>query len=214
MNHDPNLSQDSRPSRALRAALIAGNIALQTVLHDVVTAINGARPPSAFYDFALPIDGWIPYVGWTWVIYYAGDLYILFWGSFVVWRMPSRQFYRAAVAYAAMIVAAAATQLVLPGISPWPEVGSAVQQWFHERVTYDRNVCLPSMHVALALLPSCMTFHVFRSRTVGVVSMVITLLISISTVTLKEHYVLDVIAGAAVALASYAYWKRQGRAAL
>jgi membrane-associated phospholipid phosphatase len=213
MNQDTALTQGRHPSRTLRAALIAGNIALHTGLHDTVTALNAARPPSAFYDFALPIDGWIPYISWTWVIYYFGDIYILFWGSIVVWNLPSRQFYRAVAAYTAMIVVGAALHLALPGVSPWPEGGSAVQQWFHENITYDRNVCLPSMHVALALLPSCMTFDAFRSRTAGAVAIAIAALVAISTVTLKEHYLLDVIAGVFLALVVYAIWKRPGRTA-
>ena len=210
MNGVHNPPEVLRPPRAVRAALLAGNIALQTALHDLVTALNATRPPSAFYDFSLPIDSWFPYVAWTWVIYYFGDLYILFWGSIVVWRLPSRQFYRAAVAYAAMIVVGAGMHLALPGISPWPENGSAVQQWFHEQITYDRNVCLPSMHVALALLPSCMTFDAFRSRAAGTVAIIISAFIAISTVTLKEHFVLDVIAGIVLALAVYAIWRRPG----
>lgn len=207
MNDAVTGAGDLRPGRAARAALISGIIALFFAIHDAVTAINAARPPGAIHDLSLPVDGRIPYLAWTWVIYYFGDLYILIWGSIVVWKMPSRQFTRAVIAYAVMILIGAGVHLALPGRSPWPDDGSVVQHWFHEVVTNDRNVCLPSMHVAFALLSACMTFHVFRSRSAGVVALVLTVLISASTLTLKEHYALDVAAGALLALAVYAAWK-------
>jgi membrane-associated phospholipid phosphatase len=212
MTQDPRASL--RPPRTLRAVLISANIALHIAVHDLVTGINAARPASVFRDLALPIDGQIPYVAWTWVIYYFGDLYILFWGSYVVWKLPSRQFSRAVVAYTVMILVGAAIHLAFPGRSPWPEEGAAVQHWFHEQITYDRNVCLPSMHVALTLLPTCMTFHLFRSRGVRIVVSIAALLISASTVTLKEHFVLDVIAGTVLALVVYAVWRRPDRSAV
>lgn len=206
-------SEGIRPPGTTRAAFILGNILLFLATHDFVTALNASRPSSAFYDLSLPVDSWIPYVSWTWVIYYFGDLYIPIWGTIVVWKLASRQFYRAVVAYSAIILVGAAMHLALPGRSPWPEDGSVVQHWFHETFTYDRNVCLPSLHVALALLPTCMTFHVFPSRTVGIVATIITALIAISTITLKEHFVLDVIAGTILALVVYVLWKQPDRRA-
>jgi len=69
-------------------------------------------------------------------------------------------------------------------------------------IARDPNAILKIVRGALALLPTCMTFHVFPSRTVGIVATIITALIAISTITLKEHFVLDVIAGTILALAT------------
>jgi hypothetical protein len=196
------------PTRAIRAALISMNILLHTACHDLVTAWNAARPSRDFYDFSTPLDRWIPYLGWSWIAYYFGDLYILLWGSFVVWNMPSRQFFWAVPVYSVMIIAGALTHFALPGYSPWPEQGSLVQHWFHEHITFDPNVCLPSMHVALTVLPTCMAYDVFHSRVVHILCTVAAVLITVSTVTLKEHFVLDALAGLLLGLLFYVVWKK------
>jgi ribonuclease HII len=132
-------------------------------------------------------------------VYYVGDLYILFWGAIVVWKMPHREFTRAIPVYGAMIIIGALMHIVFPGRSPWPENGAFVQRWFHEQITFDPYVCLPSMHVALTVLPACMTFDVLSSRSVRIVSTVLAALITVSTITLKEHYALDAVAGTLLA---------------
>jgi len=201
----------SRQRSILRAALIAGIALLHVLCHHFANAWNAARPASDLHDFSTAVDQWIPYLPWTWVVYYFGDLYILLWGSYVVWNIPQRKFPRALLVFAAMIVAGALVQIAIPGRSPWPENGSAVQHWFHERVTFDPYVCLPSMHVALAVLPSCMTFDVFPARPVRILITVLAALITASTLTLKEHYALDAVAGLILALSCYAFWRWPGR---
>jgi membrane-associated phospholipid phosphatase len=201
----------TRPGGIARAGLISGNIALHTICHDIVNAWNAKRPSSDFHDFSTSIDQWIPYVPWTWVVYYFGDLYILFWGSYVVWKMPHRDFTRTILVYSVMIIAGALMHFALPGRSPWPENGSWVQHWFHERITFDPYVCLPSMHVALTVLPTCMTFDLFSARPVRIVTTILAVLITVSTLTLKEHYALDALAGILLGLICYAFWRMPRR---
>jgi membrane-associated phospholipid phosphatase len=211
MTHAEVAPADSAPPGIVRATLIAVNVVLHTVCHDLVTAWNAVRPSSNFHNFSTSIDHWIPYLGWTWIFYYFGDLYIFLWGSCVVWKMPSRQFYRAVAVYSIMIVLGALTHFVVPAYSPWPDHPSPIQVWFHEHITFDPNVCLPSMHVALTVLPTCMTFDIFSSRTVKILAFLSAVLITVSTLTLKEHYAMDAIAGLVLALVSYVVWKLPDR---
>jgi len=197
-----------RTGGTTRLALISGNVFLHTACHDIVNAWNASRPVSSYYDLSTTLDAWIPYIPWTWTVYYFGDLYILLWGSYVVWKMPPRGFPRSVIVYSGMIIAGALIQLALPARSPWPLDATFVQQWFHRQITYDPYVCLPSMHVALAVLPASMAFDVFSSRAVKITSAVLAALVSVSTVTLKEHYIVDVGAGVILALFFYALWKK------
>lgn len=86
----------------------------------------------------------------------------------------------------------------------------ALQQIVHRMLRLDRYACLPSMHVALTVFPTCLAFSVCPSRLVQSGLVLMTVLISLSTLTFKEHVALDVVAGVVLALAFYAVWSRTG----
>jgi membrane-associated phospholipid phosphatase len=68
---------------------------------------------------------------------------------------------------------------------------------------YDSPYCaFPSLHVANAVLASCGALCV--DRPVGVVASIWAALIAVSTLLVKEHFIADVVAGAALALLLYA----------
>lgn len=52
--------------------------------------------------------------------------------------------------------------------------------------------CFPSMHVAMSLLASLTILEVHRIR--GILAILLTVLIAASTVLIKQHYILDVLA--------------------
>lgn len=52
--------------------------------------------------------------------------------------------------------------------------------------------CFPSLHVAMSLLAALTIFEVHRIR--GVLTLLLTFLIAFSTVLIKQHYILDVVA--------------------
>lgn len=62
--------------------------------------------------------------------------------------------------------------------------------------------CFPSMHVAMSLLAALTIFEVHRIR--GILAILLTLLIAASTVLIKQHYILDVLAS--LALTSLVYF--------
>ena len=173
----------------------------------IVNITNSHRPAESFVDLRLAIDEWIPYLGWTWVIYYFGDLYVLLWGGAVFWQIPQSRFIGAVQAYCGMIVAGATVQLLVPATAPWPQTGTAAQLWVHDVISMKPHACMPSMHVALAVLPAGIAVSIVESKSLRVVSVVLAALIAVSTLTLKEHFFLDAVTGAALGLAAYAFWR-------
>jgi hypothetical protein len=186
---------------------MAGIALLHVACYYVVNITNSHRPSTDLVDLTLAIDGWIPYVGWTWVIYYFGDIYIVFWAGAVFWQIPRARFGRAVYTYCGMILVGALVQLLVPATAPWPASPTAVQRWMHELISMRPHACLPSMHVALTVLPAGLAVSVLRSRSLRVLSVILAALITVSTLTLKEHYFLDAASGVALGVAAYAFWR-------
>jgi len=61
--------------------------------------------------------------------------------------------------------------------------------------------CFPSMHVAMSLMAALTILEVHRVR--GVFATLLTVLIAASTVLIKQHYVLDIVAGMVITFAVY-----------
>lgn len=70
-----------------------------------------------------------------------------------------------------------------------------------------RYNCFPSLHVAQCFLAALACSRVHRG--VGAVACVWALLVGVSTLYTKQHYVLDVIAGAAIGYVAYAVFLRR-----
>jgi PAP2 superfamily len=196
------------PGPCVRAALVAGVVVLHFGVYRLVNQVNAGRPTSAFLDLSTRVDGWLPYLGWTWVVYYAALPYVLGFGSLAVLRLPPRLAVRAAGTYVVMMLAGGALQLLFPARSPWPAEAWPVQRFFHESVSYDPFVCLPSMHVALVTLTACLASAARPTTRTRIAHGAMVALVSLSTLTLKEHYVWDVVAGGLLATAAFVLWRR------
>jgi hypothetical protein len=203
----------AQPNTQERVWAIVGIVLLHITCYYTVNLSNSHRAAAAFVDLAVPLDRRIPYLGWTWIIYYFGDVYITLWAAAVFCHIPRHLLRRTVQAYGGTIVLGAIVQLVVPARAPWPESPVAAQQWMHQLISMKPYACLPSMHVALAVLPAGIAVSVLESRSLRVASVVLAALITVSTVTMKEHFVLDAVAGLALGLAAYVFW-RGGRAAV
>lgn len=71
--------------------------------------------------------------------------------------------------------------------------------------------CFPSLHVALATSLALLLREPERPRLVRLLAPVWATLVSLSTLTVKQHYAIDVLGGAAVGLGAYALAKRAAR---
>jgi membrane-associated phospholipid phosphatase len=96
--------------------------------------------------------------------------------------------------------------LLYPTVAPRPHVvtGEGFAVW-GLRFLYGADPpynCFPSIHVAHSFVSALACYRVHR--TLGFVAILCALLVGISTLFTKQHYVADVIAGILLALAAYA----------
>ncbi len=168
-----------------------------------VNIINAQRPVETLKNLEIALDQKVPYLAWTGVIYYFGDLFVLLFAVLIIWSMQRAQLRRVAFAYIGMIVTGAIIQLLIPGRAPWSENLGAFQKAFHGSLGLKPYACLPSMHVALSVFPALLSLSFSKSAGLRLFSIGCAVLIAISTLTFKEHYILDVVAGAALASIFY-----------
>lgn len=100
--------------------------------------------------------------------------------------------------------------LAYPTLGPRPDqvVGEGFFVWTLKEI-YESDVrynCFPSLHVAQCFLAAFACYRVHRG--VGAVAGAWALLVGISTVYTKQHYVLDVIGGALLACVAYLLFLR------
>lgn len=183
---------------------IGAVIVLHVCVFTIVNAVNGVRPASDLVNLHTRLDDWVPYLGWTAAVYYASDLFIFGWGPFVLSRLDT-SFGRAIRSYVGMILAAGIIQMLVPAEASWADPSI----WFQQRAhgTVPPYACLPSMHVALAVLPACLAPFAFRNRLLVRASVAGAVLTAVSTITAKEHYVVDLVAGLVCGLMAYGYWR-------
>jgi membrane-associated phospholipid phosphatase len=194
-----------------RILIVAGVLLFHLLCYSLVNIYNDNRPASDFWDFNTLVDGWIPYIGWTWVFYYLGVLYFTAWGIYLAAKLPDKSPRSLFQAYLFMIFAANTLQVTFPSRSPWPQEPVPFQRFMHSYVSYDPYVCLPSMHVALSVMPAALSLSVLRSNWLRTISISLAVLITISTLTLKEHFFLDTLTGLALGLLAYGYYRWQLR---
>ena len=197
----------NKHSWVFRILIIGCVVILHIGCYHAVNLLTGQRPEHVLLSFNTVVDDWVPYMGWTWTFYSFGDFYILVIGILIVWRLPGKKFVRAVYAYIGMIITGALIQLALPSKSPWPDELNSAQEFFHNLFTEHPYACLPSMHVALVVLPACILFSVTKAKWIRILSTVIVVFITISTVTLKEHYFVDAISGVLFAFLFYSLWR-------
>jgi membrane-associated phospholipid phosphatase len=187
----------------VRLAVILSIAFLHLSCYVLVNIISSRRPIEAFKNLEIALDRKVPYLAWTGVIYYFGDLFIVLFAALIIWNMQRARFRRLAFVYAGMILAGAITQLLIPGRAPWSENAAAFQKAFRGFLGLRPYACFPSMHVALSVFPALLSLSFSKSAGLKILCIVCAVLIGISTLTFKEHYILDVIAGSALAIIFY-----------
>jgi len=146
-------------------------------------------------ELKLGIDEWIPYrPGWVWIysfIYYPLILYL----NFIV-ESP-RHFTHMAISYMLLLCLQMGFFLLFPVTTPehWRayNLGRTLSERFLAVVQrFDaRSNSFPSMHVSVAVLTAC---HL--QPHLGTLAMAFPALIALSCVFTKQHYLIDLPAGA------------------
>lgn len=156
---------------------------------------------------AVDLDYWLPLVpAWSfvyWSLFLAALLPV-----FVVHQQDLVR--RTILAFLFAWLAAYAVFLVYPTVSMrparWP--GDGFSDWGMRLIlaTDVRYNCFPSLHVAQCFLAAfaCQRVH----RGVGAAAVAWASLVAVSTLLTKQHYVLDVVAGVALAYAGYLIFLR------
>lgn len=183
------------------AGLQFGQFYLKFELYEII-------PYNGYVNVEMSFDDYIPYLEWSWVIYYFGFAYIAIWGAAGIWRFSKRELYRTVTVYSLLIFMGLVLHLAIPTQAPWPLIENManVQNTFKEIYGVKPLACLPSMHVALTVLPAFISLFVFKSSWYRLLSIVLAILVSASTVTAKEHWFLDVVSGLLLGLLACWIW--------
>lgn len=195
------------PGRVGRLAPMLGVAVLHFGGYLVVTEAALRRPASELWHTATRLDAYVPHLPWTWPFYWAAYPFILAGGAAVLLRLREASYRRAIAALAVMAVAGATIQIAVPAQSPWPHLGHPAQSLIHWSRFERGFATLPSMHVAFSAFVAVLAGAAFRSLAVRSLYAFMAAAISLSTVTLQEHVILDVVAGAALGGFAALWWR-------
>lgn len=161
----------------------------------------------------LWLDRIIPF--WPNTIYLYESMWLLM--PIAPWLMRSReQLIRYCRSIAAVSAVGFCVFFFFPTAAPRPELPANVNFLYSVQVGIDRELnAFPSLHVALAMLIACWFRQLARAQQWPAVWSWLfwgwAVSVSISTMFTKQHYFLDVAAGAILGFAGYALFRRPGK---
>ena len=153
---------------------------------------------------ALPLDLVIPLVpGWA-LVYGPLYLFLILFPVLVIRQLEHVR--RTVYAYLLVWVTAYACFYLYPTLAPRPaEVeGEGFAVW-GLKVLYGADPsynCFPSLHVAHSFVSALTCYRL--QRKLGTAMVLCAMLVAVSTLFTKQHYVADVVAGALLAVLAYA----------
>jgi membrane-associated phospholipid phosphatase len=159
--------------------------------------------PDVAFDRLVPLHP-------TWALVY-GSFYLFLIILPVIVVRQQEQIRRTFRAYLMVWITAYICFLLYPTIAPRPAhvIGGGFAVW-GLRLLYDSDPpynCFPSLHVAHSFVSAFVCYRVHRG--VGIASALCALLIGVSTLYTKQHYILDVIAGIFLACVAYVVFLRK-----
>jgi membrane-associated phospholipid phosphatase len=174
-----------------------------TVMHGIMYMFANHYPAGTVQRLQLsPLDNAVPFVPWT-VFIYLSDYFLLFVAfQFCRSRASAERFlitlfsviFTATVVHWAYPVGFPRELFPLPdGLAPAPKRAMELLRIFDAETS-----CLPSLHVGAAMLAPLLIQREAPRAYPWLMAWAI--LISLSTMTTKQHYFLDVVAGAALAV--------------
>jgi hypothetical protein len=194
-----------------RLAVIIALVLVHGGTYVVVTRGTLLRSADALHDFTTPLDAAIPHFPGTWPLYWIAYPFVILAGGSTLLRLPDALFRRAVTALLVMMLVGAVVQLVFPAPAPWPANPAETQRRFHESPLVLPYATLPSMHVAFTAFAAGLRALTLATPASYVTGAFVTVLVAVGTLTLKEHVVLDALAGLALAAAALTWWRSAGR---
>jgi membrane-associated phospholipid phosphatase len=197
----------------VRHEKLAWTAALVGVVFPGYFAIGLNQDPQLAHTLATRLDLAIPFSP-AWMFAYGGVYTALLLPCFVV--KCDRLFRRVALAYLFALLVSYATFAIFPVTTgrdhfrPDPASLDTTVFWVWGAAlnyTIDPPMnCFPSLHVATMTLATLATWR--ADRLVGAFAAVVAVIISLSTLLVKQHYIADVLAGAALAFVGWAIFIR------
>lgn len=164
--------------------------------------------PSRF-DFLTPLDTAIPFLPWTYAIY--SSFFALLLGA--AWLLDAEEYLR--MLWAVLLANAVCYLgfILFTAHYPRPSLDSIPPGLWHEQfqrmyASDHAGNTFPSIHVATTMLGALRLWH----HRGGVLWMLWACLISLSTLTVKQHFIVDVVGGFLVAWGIHAVLFRRSRA--
>jgi membrane-associated phospholipid phosphatase len=185
--------------------MVASALVSLLPMYFIITSLTRGWP---VHTPELPLDRAVSLQP-AWMLVY-GSLYV-FIGVLPLMVVRQAELFRRALAgYLAVMLVAYAGFLAYPTLAPRPDVvpGDGFAAW-SLRLIYQLDTpygCFPSLHVAWAFVSALTCYRVHAG--VGWTAACWATLIAVSTLYTKQHYVVDVIAGAAAAFVAYAIFIR------
>ena len=172
-------------------------IPMYLVIGGILIPGRVVHEPAIWLDLAIQLEP-------SWALIYLSLFLAALLPAFVVHQQEMLG--RTVNAFLAMWLVAYVFFLVYPTIGPRPiakVVGDDFSAWLVRSIYSSdfRYNCFPSLHVAQCFLAALVCHHIHRG--VGAAAGVWAALVGVSTVYTKQHYVLDVIAGALLAYFAY-----------
>jgi membrane-associated phospholipid phosphatase len=183
-------------------------LVLLVPLYIFIAELMPGRPmhaPALALDRSLPLR---PVWG---LVYGSLYLFLIALPVFVI-RQPEH-IRRTVFAYLFVWIVAYVFFLAYPTMAPRPDdravMGGGFALW-GLRFLYEADPpfnCFPSLHVAHSFVSALTCFRL--SRRLGIVTGICAALVGVSTLFTKQHYVLDVVAGVALAVLAYFLFLRR-----
>ncbi|ATB27585.1 hypothetical protein MEBOL_001029 [Melittangium boletus DSM 14713] len=166
--------------------------------------INDTLPPR--FDFLTSLDTAIPFLPWTYALY--SSFFALLLGA--AWLLDGHEYLRM---LGAVLLANAVCYLgfiLFTAHYPRPPLDSIPPGFWREQfrrmhASDNAGNTFPSIHVATTMLGALRLRH----HRGGALWMLWAVLISLSTLTVKQHFLVDVLGGLAVAWGVHAVWFRR-----
>ena len=180
-------------SLPFRMGILAAGLSLWLILYFSVKQINVA--PNKRVDMITSIDQKMPFVPWMALVYFSTYIFVLL--PFILYS-EARTFWGILAAYVAVTAISTLFHIFLPSriqrIEDLPEAGiSEKALGMFQRLSKPHDN-FPSMHVAFSVLVVGANFTQ-TGTLAGVLALVWAVLIALSTMFTKQHYITDVLAG-------------------